>query len=258
MRITGVRAPVFLPPALPSAGLFPVEFVIASTGEPRGAGARSPTSWCGEAIKSGQFAFPPITDVRIDQAKAEIVFDRDKVASMGLSMQQVGADLATMLGGNFVNRFNIDGRSYKVIAAGRARRPAHARASSSEIHITGPDGDADAARRHRHACATGVEPRTLNRFQQLNAVKISGVAPRSLDGGLRVLEDRGREDPAAGLPRRLHRRVAAAAPGGRQVPAGDGAGASCSSSWCSRRSSTRSAIRSWSWPARCRWRCSAR
>ena len=35
----------------------------------------------------------------------------------------------------------------------------------------------------------GVEPRTLNRFQQLNAVKISGVAPRSLDGGLRVLED---------------------------------------------------------------------
>jgi multidrug efflux pump len=35
----------------------------------------------------------------------------------------------------------------------------------------------------------GVEPRTLNRFQQLNAVKLSGVAPRSLDAALRVLED---------------------------------------------------------------------
>jgi multidrug efflux pump len=35
----------------------------------------------------------------------------------------------------------------------------------------------------------GVEPRTLNRFQQLNAIKISGLAPRSLEGGLRVLED---------------------------------------------------------------------
>jgi len=35
----------------------------------------------------------------------------------------------------------------------------------------------------------GVEPRTLNRFQQLNAIKISGVAPRSLDSGLKVLED---------------------------------------------------------------------
>src|SRR5213082_3430069 len=69
-----------------------------------------------DAIKSGQFAFPPVTDVKIDQAKAEIVFDREKMASMGLSMQQVGADLGTMLGGNYVNRFNMDGRSYKVIA----------------------------------------------------------------------------------------------------------------------------------------------
>ncbi len=34
---------------------------------------------------------------------------------MGLSMQQVGADLSSMLGGNYVNRFNMDGRSYKVI-----------------------------------------------------------------------------------------------------------------------------------------------
>ena len=68
-----------------------------------------------EAMKSGQFAFPPIIDVRIDQANAEIVIDRDKAASMGLTMQQVGADLSSMLSGNFVNRFNIDGRSYKVI-----------------------------------------------------------------------------------------------------------------------------------------------
>src|SRR5204863_9600480 len=34
----------------------------------------------------------------------------------------------------------------------------------------------------------GIEPRTLNRFQQLNSIKISGVAPRSLDNGLKVLE----------------------------------------------------------------------
>ena len=76
-------------------------------------GSRSRSSL--EAIKSDQFAFPPIIDVKIDQAKSEIVIDRDKVASMGLNLQQVGADLSSMLGGNFVNRFNIDGRSYKVI-----------------------------------------------------------------------------------------------------------------------------------------------
>jgi multidrug efflux pump len=185
-RIPGIRAPAFLPPALPSAGTFPVEFVIVSTASHEEL-IRLAGKLVQEAVKSGQFAFPPLTDVRIDQAKSEIVIDRDKVASMGLTMQQVGADLASMLGGNFVNRFSIDGRSYKVIAqierAGRLTPD-----QLANVNITGPNGQVMPL----SAVATmraGVEPRTLNRFQQLNAVKISGIAPRSLDGGLRVLED---------------------------------------------------------------------
>ncbi|HXK18482.1 MAG TPA: efflux RND transporter permease subunit, partial [Polyangiaceae bacterium] len=183
--IAGIRAPVFLPPALPSAGFFPVEFVIASTDEhDRLLGYAQKI--VEEATKSGQFAFPPVTDVRIDQAKSEIVLDRDKIASMGLSMQQVGADLASMLGGNFVNRFNLDGRSYKVIP--QVERSARLTAAQlSDIHVTGPNGELvplDAIATLRE----GIEPRTLNRFQQLNAIKISGVAPRSVNEGLKVLE----------------------------------------------------------------------
>jgi multidrug efflux pump len=183
--VTGIRAPVFLPSALPSAGFFPVEFVIASTASHQqilGFAERL----VAEAVKSGQFAFPPVTDVRIDQTKSEIVVDRDKVASMGLSMQTVGADLAAMLGGNFVNRFDIDGRSYKVIA--QIERASRLTPDAlSDIHITGPRGELMPL----GSIATirsGVEPRSLNRFQQLNAVKISGVAPRSVDQGLAVLE----------------------------------------------------------------------
>jgi multidrug efflux pump len=185
-KITGVRAPAFLPSALPSAGTFPVEFVIASTA-PHEELVRFAQQLALEAMKSGLFAFPPITDVRIDQEKADIVVDRDKVASMGLTMQSVGADLAAMLGGNFVNRFNIDGRSYKVIPQiERADRLSPDQLGN--IYVTGPSGQLVPL----SAIATvreGIEPRTLNRFQQLNAVKISGVAPRSLDGGLRMLED---------------------------------------------------------------------
>jgi multidrug efflux pump len=184
--IPGIRAPAFLPAALPSAGTFPVEFVIASTAS-HDELIRFAQKLVQEAVKSGQFAFPPLMDVRIDQARSEIVVDRDKVASMGLTMQQVGADLSSMLGGNFVNRFDIDGRSYKVIAqierAGRLTPD-----QLADVHITGPNGQVMPL----SAVATlrqGVEPRTLNRFQQLNAVKISGLAPRSLDSGLRVLED---------------------------------------------------------------------
>jgi multidrug efflux pump len=184
--ISGIRAPVFLPAALPSAGFFPVEFVIASTEEH--------TKLLGyaqkiveEANKSGQFAFPPALDVKIDQAKGEIVVDRDKVASMGLSMQQVGADLSSMLGGNWINRFSIDGRAYKVIA--QVERSARLTTDQLEnIHISGPNGTLIPL----STIATireGVEPRSLNRFQQLNAVKISGVAPRSVNEGLKVLED---------------------------------------------------------------------
>jgi len=184
--IPGIRAPAFLPPPLPSAGTFPVEFVIASTASHEEL-IRFAQQLVQEAIKSNQFAFPPIMDVRIDQAKSEIVIDRDKVASMGLTMQQVGADLAAMLGGNFVNRFNIDGRSYKVIAqVERASRLTPEQLAN--VHVTGPNGQVMPL----SAIATlraGVEPRTLNRFQQLNAVKISGLAPRSLEAGLRVLED---------------------------------------------------------------------
>src|SRR5260370_36611112 len=106
----------------------------------------------------------------------EIVLDREKIASMGLSMQGVGADLSSMLSGNFVNRFNIDGRSYKVIP--QVERAGRLTAEQlQDIHIAARGGEL------LPLVALGtikreVEPRTLKRFQQLNAVKLSGAATR--------------------------------------------------------------------------------
>src|SRR4051812_2956892 len=195
--ITGIRAPVFLPPALPNPGLFPIELVISSTAEHKDI-VRFAEELSKAAVQSGQFAFPPIVDVRIDQANTEIVVDRSKAGSMGLTMGQVGADISSVLSGNFVNRFSMDGRSYKVI-------PQIQRASRltprqlEDIHVSGPGGQliplsAIATLR------TGVEPRTLNRFQQLNAIKVSGVGTRSVEGGLAVLE----ETAARVLPQGYH------------------------------------------------------
>src|SRR5450432_3820888 len=193
--ITGVRAPVFLPSALPSAGLFLVEFLIASTAS-HDEILRFADELQQTATKSGMFAFPPVVDVRIDQQNADIVIDRDKVASMGLSMQSVGADLAAAMGGNFVNRFNIDGRAYKVIP--QVERSGRLTTEQlKDIYIGGPNNQlmplSAVATLH-----TGVEPRTLNRFQQLNAVKLSGVAVRGLDAGLKVLEDEAKKILPAG------------------------------------------------------------
>jgi len=186
-HITGVRSPAFLPAALPSPGTFPVEFVIASTAS-HDELVRYAQELAKAAMQSGLFAFPPITDVKIDEEKTEILLDRDKIASMGLTLSQIGGDLSAMIGGNFVNRFNIDGRAYKVIP--QIERAGRLTADQlQKIYVTGPNGSLMPL----SAVATmkkGVEPRSLNRFQQLNAVKISGLAPRSLDQGLAFLEDK--------------------------------------------------------------------
>jgi len=184
--ITGVRAPVFLPPALPSAGVFPVELVIASTADHEEI-ARYADQLVAAAAQSGQFAFPPIPDVRIDQEQAELVVDRDKVAAMGQTMQRIGSDLAAILGGNYVNRFDLDGRAYKVIAQiERASRLTPDQLT--QIHVSGPD-DQLVPLGAIATLRTLLQPRSLNRLQQLNAIKISGVATRGLDSGLRFLED---------------------------------------------------------------------
>jgi multidrug efflux pump len=193
--ITGIRAPVFLPPALPSPGVFPVEFVIASTVDHEEL-VRFANQLVLTAVQSGQFAFPPIMDVRLDQANTEVLLDRDKVASMGLTLQQVGSDVSSMVGGDYVNRFNFDGRSYKVIP--QVERLSRLTAEQlNDIYVTGPGGqliplDTIAT------LSTGVEPRTLNRFQQLNAIKISGVATRSLEDAVSVLERAAAETLPAG------------------------------------------------------------
>ncbi|GAB6190717.1 efflux RND transporter permease subunit [Desulfocastanea catecholica] len=183
--ITGIRMFPVTPPALPGGGQFPVEFVLAATAEPE-----QILNFANQiqlaAMNSGMFAFPPLIDVKIDQPQSELVIDRDKVADLGLNLQQVGADLNSMIGGNFVNRFNIGGRSYKVIPQiQRVDRlnPDQLR----DIYVTGANGRLVPL----STIATlkdSTVPRSLNRFQQLNAVKISGVAVRPLDEALQFLE----------------------------------------------------------------------
>jgi len=92
-----------------------------------------------------------------------------------------------MVGGNFVNRFDISGRSYKVIP--QIRRIDRLNPDQlNDVHVTGPDGKLVPLSTFA-TVRDSVVPRSLNRFQQLNAVKISGVAVRPLDEALRFMED---------------------------------------------------------------------
>ncbi len=184
--IPAVQTFPILPPSLPGGGNFPVEVVIASTAESSEILAFA-KQLQEKAAKSGIFAFPPLIDVKIDQPEAEVVFDREKVAELGLNLQSVGQDLSAAIGGNFVNRFSIAGRSYKVIPQ-LLRTERLNPEQLGDIYVTGPGGGLIALA----SIATvkeSVAPRALERFQQLNAVKISGVAIRPLDQALTYLED---------------------------------------------------------------------
>ncbi|MBN1378802.1 MAG: efflux RND transporter permease subunit [Gammaproteobacteria bacterium] len=183
--IPGIRMFAITPPALPGGGNFPVELLLTSTADPVDI-LQFAQQLQQKAAASGKFAFPPTIDLKVDQPQAKLIIDREKVAALGLNMQQIGADLGSMLGGNFVNRFNIDGRSYKVIP--QIKRSERLNPEQLEdIYITGPDGKLISLNTIASIEEITV-PRSLNRFQQLNSVTISGVSMVPLDEALGLLE----------------------------------------------------------------------
>ncbi|MCG7874582.1 MAG: efflux RND transporter permease subunit [Candidatus Thiodiazotropha lotti] len=188
--IPGFQIFATTPPALPGGSNFPIEFLITSTAD-----AKQLLEFAqqiqGKAIESGMFMFPPQIDLKYDQPQAQVVLDRDKIGALGLNLNQVGLDMAAALGGDYVNRFNIAGRSYKVIP--QIERSQRLNPDQlTEIYVSGPEGELIPLSAVAHIENTTV-PRSLNRFQQLNAVKLSGMTNRTLDQGLAVLEEAAAE-----------------------------------------------------------------
>ena len=194
-KIPGVRIIPLSPSPLPGGDGFPVDLVVASTADPARV-AEFAEALVQKALASGLFMYAD-TDVKFDQPQTEVVFDRDKVRSLGVDLSQTGADLSTLLGGNYVNRFSMQGRSYKVIP--QVRRSERLTADQLEkVYVTGPAGRLVPLSTFA-TLRTTTEPRELKRFQQLNAVRVQGAIPPQvpLDQALRVLED----EAARTLPR---------------------------------------------------------
>jgi multidrug efflux pump len=189
-KIPGIRVIPLTPPALPGGGDFPVDFVIASSAEPEQLGELA-GQLVQKAIASGLFIFAD-ADLKFDQPQTEVVFDRDKLRSQGVDLSQAGLDLSTLLGGDYVNRFSIQGRSYKVIPQVK-REDRLTPDQLSQMYITGSKGELVPLSTFA-SLKTTAEPRELKKFQQLNAVRIQGVIPPPvpLDQALTVLEDGAR------------------------------------------------------------------
>jgi len=190
-KVPGVRIIPITPAPLPGGAQFPVDFVVATTAEPRVL-LDIANKLIEKAFASGMFMFAD-SDLKFDQPQAEVVFDRDKVRAQGIDLSQVGADLSTMLGGNWVNRFSSSGQSYKVIP--QIKRVNRLNTDQlGDIYVTGPQ-DKLVPLSTFATIETTAQPRSLNRFQQMNAVRIQGVIPPGvpLDAALKALEQEAKE-----------------------------------------------------------------
>jgi len=192
-KIPGIRVIPLTLPSLPGGGTFPVDFVIQGAAEPQQVSELA-QQLVRKAMASGMFIFAD-TDVKFDQPQTEVVFDRDKLRSQGVDLSQAGQDLSTLLGGNYVNRFSIQGRSYKVIPQ-VVRQERLTPEQLKQIYVKGSN-DKLVPLSTFASLRTTTEPRSLNKFQQLNAVRIQGVIPPQvpLDKALTFLEHQAKELP---------------------------------------------------------------
>lgn len=191
-EIAGARIVVFQPAALPgSGGGLPMQFVIGTTDSFDKLYEIS-ENLLAKAKASGRFIFMD-TDLKIDKPQVSIKFDRDKVAQLGLSMQDLGSVLASSLTGGYTNFFSLAGRSYKVIPQMmRSERLNYDQLL--DYHIPTQSGISvplsTVARITRN-----VAPEALHHFQQLNAATISGVPfpGVSLGEALKTMQDLAQE-----------------------------------------------------------------
>ena len=170
--ITGGKVLAFAPPALPgSSGGPPMQFVIRTTGDYQQL-AQVLADVQTEAQKSGLFIFTD-TDLNFDTPQFEFKIDADKANRLGVSMQDIGGSLATYLGGNYVNRFSLYGRSYQVIPqAPREFRDVAEWLTRYQVRTS--NGELVPLSTVATVTQT-TQPNALTSFQQLSSATLSGV-----------------------------------------------------------------------------------
>ncbi|MGD9601392.1 MAG: efflux RND transporter permease subunit [Gammaproteobacteria bacterium] len=179
-NVTGFQANAFPRPSLPGAGRgLPIQFVVLTPADYPQLDA-AVDELLGRAMQSGKFMFLQ-KSVEFARPKTTIVIDRNRAGVLGIQMEDVGRELATMLGGNYINWFNLEGRSYKVIP----QVPDELRASERMLqgyYIRTASGKLVPMSSIVSFRET-IEPSERAQFQQLNALTLQGLASPGVSMG---------------------------------------------------------------------------
>ncbi|MFV8569896.1 efflux RND transporter permease subunit [Marinobacter sp. SBS5] len=179
-KVTGLQTAVFPLPSLPgSGGGLPFQFVI-STGGTYEQLDQVADEILGKAMQSGNFMFLK-KSINFDKPVTRIHIDRDRVADLGLSMQEVGQSLSSMLSGGYINRFNMEGRSYQVIPQVDDQfRPS--KESLDDYYIRTSGGEL-VPLSSVASFTEEVEPSNRTQFNQQNSLTLEGVVMPGVAAG---------------------------------------------------------------------------
>ncbi len=169
--IAGARVAAFQFPALPGAQGLPLQIVISTT-ESYANLSEVSKAVLDKARRSGMFFFID-SDLKIDKPQDVLVVDRDKVAALGMTQQDVANELSAAMGGGYVNYFAVAGRSYRVIPQVLQVDRLNTDQLLNQM-IRTPSGNFIQARNIAHI-ERRVVPQSINHFQQLNSATIAGV-----------------------------------------------------------------------------------
>ncbi|MEI9916379.1 MAG: multidrug efflux RND transporter permease subunit [Methylovirgula sp.] len=194
-QIPGVNAFAFNLPALPGGpGGLPIQMVINSTSGFSNIYTEMEKIKA-DARKSGLFIVSD-SDLQFNQPVVRIKIDRSKASDLGLTMQQIGDTLALMMGGNYVNWFNLQGRSYEVIPeVPRTFRLTPKLLSTYYVpSLTGAQIPLSTV----VSISTGTDPNALTHYNQLNSATFQAVAMPGVTMGTVVdfLEGEAKNLPA--------------------------------------------------------------
>ena len=190
-HIAGLNTFIFPLPPIPTSEGPGLQFVLTTTSDHQ---LLYPyvQRLLSEAKRSGLFMFVD-SSLKYNKPEYRLTINRAKAAEVGLTMQSIGSALATALGGGYVNRFSMQGRSYYVIPQ-VARQFRAGPDNLKSIYLKTLTGEMIPLSTVTHFTRT-TQPNNLSQFQQLNSATIQGMmAPgHTLADGLNFLQTKAKQ-----------------------------------------------------------------
>ncbi|RSD32169.1 multidrug efflux RND transporter permease subunit [Vibrio pectenicida] len=171
-EVPGMAVIAFQMPELPGAGSgLPIQFVITTPNAFESLFAIA-SDVLSEVSTNPMFVYSEL-DLNYDSATIKINIDKDKAGAYGVTMQDIGTTLSTMMSDGYVNRIDLNGRSYEVIPQVERKWRLNPE-SMNNYYVKGADGKA-LPLGNLITIDVVAEPRSLPHFNQLNSATISAA-----------------------------------------------------------------------------------